>query len=239
MTRRGLLVLLPAAAHAAEAPALAPPPGATLPPGLPVRDGGRATTLGAAMGGIPAVFAFADYGCTTLCGTAIGLAAATLPEMGLLPGQDYRLVVLGLDPADGPAEAETMRRAWLGETGALAGSARFLTAAPETIAAATAALGYQAVRRGEGFDHPLALFVLRQDGRLGATFPSLGLEPEAVRDALRATDAPGLLARVQLVCAAAAAKGGLLRPVLAASGLGMIGVLAGGFLLLRRMERRA
>lgn len=236
MTRRGLLALLPATAHAAEAPALAPPPGAALPLDLPVHDGNRATTLGAAMGGMPAVFAFADYGCTTLCGTAIGLAAATLPGMGLVPGQDYRLVVLGLDPADGPAEAEAMRRAWLGEEGALAASARFLTAAPEAIAAATAALGYRAVRRGEGFDHPLALFVLREDGRLGATFPALGLEPEAVRDALRG---PGLIARVQLVCAAAVASGGLLRPVLTASGLGMIGILAGGFVLLRRMERRA
>jgi protein SCO1/2 len=156
MMRRGLLALLPVAAHAAEAPSLAPPPGAALPLDLPVRDGGRATTLGEAMGGMPAVFAFADYGCTTLCGTAIGLAAAMLPGMGLVPSRDYRLVVLGLDLADGPKEAEAMRRAWLGEAGALARSARFLTAAPAAIEAATAALGYQAVRRGDDFDHPLA-----------------------------------------------------------------------------------
>jgi protein SCO1/2 len=238
MTRRGLLALLPATAHAG-APSLAPPPGAALPPGLPVRDGHRHLTLGDALGGLPAVFAFADYGCTTLCGTSIGLAAAMLPGIGLVPGRDYRLVVLGMDPADGPAEAAAMRHAWLGETGALAETSRFLLADAPAIEAAMAALGYHAVRRGEGFDHPLALFVLRPDGRLGATLPALGAEPEALRAALRDTGSPGLLARMQLACTAAAAQGGLLRPVLAASGLGMIGILAGGFVLLRRWERRA
>ena len=69
-----------------------------------------------------------------------------------------------------------------------------------------------------------------------------GLDIDALRnvaDGVNALRGPGLIARVQLVCAAAVAPGGLLRPVLTASGLGMIGILAGGFVLLRRMERRA
>lgn len=247
MTRRGLLglvAILPAAPLRAAEPGLAPPPGAALPAGLAVRDqAGRPMTLGAALGGLPAVFAFADYDCAALCGTALGLAAATLPGTGLRPGQDYRLVVLGLDPDDGPDKALAMRRAWLGEGNALAETAVFLVAGPPGVAAATRALGYAVTRRGEGFDHPLALFVLQGDGRLSATLPALGAEPEEVRAALRAAAqgaAPGILTRVRLFCAGAVSgRGAALEGALTAGGAATLGLLGGGILLLRRRERRA
>ncbi len=247
MTRRGLLALLavlPATPLTAEEVGLAPPPGATLPLDLPVLDAsGQPIRMGEALAGLPAVFAFADYGCTTLCGTALGLAAAMLPQTGLGPGHDYRLVVLGLDPADGPGTAAAMRRAWLGEGTALAATARFLEAETPVLAAATQALGYRLRRRGGGFDHPLALFILRRDGRLAATLPALGATPEAVRAALdgAARDmVPGLLAQVRLLCqAAASGHGAALRNALAAGGVATLGILGGAFLLLRRRERRA
>ncbi|TDH60878.1 hypothetical protein E2C06_19870 [Dankookia rubra] len=247
MTRRGLLgllAILPAAPlHAAE-PGLTPPPGAALPAGLAVRDqAGRLMTLGSALGDLPAVFAFADYDCAALCGTALGLAAATLPGTGLRPGQDYRLVVLGLDAADGPDKALTMRRGWLGEGNALAESAAFLVAEALVVDTATRALGYAATRRGAGFDHPLALFVLRRDGTLSATLPALGAEPEEVRAALQAAASgrePGVFGRVRLFCAGAVSgRGAALRSALAAGGAVTLGLLGGGILLLRRRERRA
>ena len=247
MTRRGLLGLLatlPATPLRAAEPGLAPPPGAALPLGLAVRDqAGRPLTLGAALGGLPVVFAFADYDCAALCGTALGLAAATLPGTGLRPGQDYRLVVLGLDAADGPDKALAMRRAWLGEGNALAETAAFLVAEAPAVAAATRALGYVAIRRGAGFDHPLALFVLQRDGTLSATLPALGAAPEEVRAALQAAargTEPGILGRVRLFCAGAASgHGTALRGALAAGGATTLGLLGGGILLLRRRERRA
>ncbi|WP_431271824.1 hypothetical protein [Dankookia sp. P2] len=236
--------ILPAAPLRAAEPALAPLPGAALPVGLAVRDqAGRAMTLGAALGGLPAVFAFADYDCAALCGTALGLAAATLPGTGLRPGWDYRLVVLGLDAADGPNKARAMRRGWLGEGNALAGSAAFLVAEAAVVAAATRALGYVATRRGAGFDHPLALFVLRRDGTLSAVLPALGAEPEEVRAALQAaarSAEPGIFGRVRLFCAGAATeRGAALEGALAAGGAATLGLLGGGILLLRRRERRA
>ena len=200
-------------------------------------------TLGAALGGLPAVFAFADYDCAALCGTALGLAAATLPGIGLRPGQDYRLVVLGLDAADGPDKALAMRRAWLGEGNALAETAAFLVPRPRWSPSPRCALGYAATRRGAGFDHPLALFVLQGDGTLSATLPALGAEPEEVRAALRAAARgaePGIFGRVRLFCAGAASgRGAALEGALAAGGAATLGLLGGGILLLRRRERRA
>ncbi|RYJ04505.1 MAG: SCO family protein [Acetobacteraceae bacterium] len=237
-------VLSPAARLHAEEPGIAPPPGAALPLGLPVRDAaGQPLTLGDAIGSLPVIFAFADYDCTTLCGTALGLAAAALPGTGLRPGQDYRLVVLGLDAADGPDKARAMRQAWLGDSGALARTAAFLTAGEPALATAMQALGYAATRRGDGFDHPLALFVLQGDGRLSAILPALGAEPEDLRAALRAAGRaaePGLFAQVRLLCASAASgHGAVLRGVLAIGGVATIGLLAGSFVLLRRRERGA
>ena len=247
MRRRGLLALAalaPVAAARAEAPAVAPPPGAALPMDLPLRDAsGRRLTLSAALGGLPALFAFADYDCAALCGTALGLAAATLPGTGLRPGADYRLVVLGLDPGDGPAKAAAMRRAWLGEDTPLARSARFLTGDPPALARAEAALGYQALRQGGGFVHPLVLFALRADGRLAAMLPALGAAPEELRAALLAAagpDGPGLVERVGLLCQGiASGRAGVLRVALAFSGATTVALLGGGLWLLRRQERRA
>ncbi|MDO9708770.1 thioredoxin domain-containing protein [Paracraurococcus lichenis] len=246
MTRRGLLALavaLPGAARA-EAPGVSPPPDAALPLDLALRDAaGRPILLGEALGGLPTIFAFADYDCAALCGTALGLAASALPRSGLVPGRDFRLVVLGLDPADGPAKAAAMRRAWLGEGTPLADSARFLVGAAPALARAEAALGYRALRQGERYLHPLVLFALRADGSLAATLPALGATPEDMRDALRSAareDAPGLFARVQLVCEGLApGRETVLRSVLAASGAATVAVLAGGLVLLRRWERRA
>jgi protein SCO1/2 len=247
MTRRGLLALLAmlqaGPLRAEEVPELAPPAGARLPLDIEVRDtAGRARRMGEVLGGLPVVFTFADYHCEALCGTALGLATATLPGTGLRPGEDYNLVVLGLDPRDGPAEATAMRRAWLGEGTALAASARFLVAAAPAVEAAMRALGYRVRRRETGFDHPLALLVLRADGHLAATLPAFGAAPEELRAALRAAGteaAPGLLARVQLLCqGAGSGRGAALRATLAASGATTFALLSGGIMMLRRRERR-
>ncbi len=265
MNRRGAAALIPllglagpaiaAEADAETVPGIQPPPGARLPLGLAARDeAGRALTLGEALGGRPAVFAFADYTCTVLCGTALGLAAAMLPQTRLLPGVEYRFVVLGLDPRDGPAAAAAMKRAYLGESGGLAAAAHFLTAAAPAVATAMQALGYRARYRegpaAEGFDHPLALLILAPDGRLSALLPGLGAQPEALRAALLAAAAAGnggggtggFAAGVRLLCQgiglpAGGARGAAVRAALAASGAATLLGMAGGALLLRRRAR--
>ncbi|MCO6417959.1 hypothetical protein JYK14_17595 [Siccirubricoccus sp. KC 17139] len=246
MTRRFLLALaaaFPALSAWAAAPGVAPPPQAALPLDLALRDAtGQPLRLGEALDGQPAIFAFADYDCVTLCGTALGLAAATLPGTGLRPGRDYRLLVLGLDPADGPAKAAAMQRAWLGEGTALAGAARFLVGTAPALASAQAALGYSAARQGEGFLHPLALFALRPDGRLAAVLPALGAAPEELRDALREAarpEAPGLFASIRLVCqGSGSGRSAALLGVLAAAAAATVAALGGSLMLLRRRERR-
>lgn len=160
--------------------ALAPTPGARLPPDLPLRDeGGHATTFAAAQGGRPAVLVLADYTCTVLCGTALGLASMALRD----GGQGAVLLVLGIDPRDGPAEAAAMKAAYVapGE-----GAAHFLVAARPALDRVEAVLGYHAAYDAatDSFAHPAGLVVLAPDGRVSRVLPGLEADAATLRLAL-------------------------------------------------------
>ena len=238
------VLLLTGAAHAAE-PGLAPPSGARLSLGEVFRDEtGRPMTIGQALGGLPAVLVFADWTCRALCGTTLGLAAMALPETGLRPGADYRLVAIGLDPHDGPQEAAAMKAAHLDDDPALAMAAPFLSGDAAAVRSATAALGFHAVhdRDQDQFAHPAALLVLAPDGRLAQVLPAFGLEPDALRTALQAAAAGrsgGILAQVLLIChqaLAAKGPGAWVLDTLMGGGVVTVLALASWLLLLRRRE---
>jgi protein SCO1/2 len=251
----GLLVLAclagPARTAPAEEPALVPPPGAHLPLGLAARDEtGRPTTLRAAAEGRPIALVFADYSCTALCGTALGLLASVLPDTGLRAGEDFALLAIGLDPRDGPAEAASMRRAHFGDGTRAGAAARFLVAEPAAVSAATEALGYRTVYHPESdlFAHPLAVMVLAPDGRVVAALPGLGLGAgelrSALKDAARPLPAvsPTLLQRAVLVCRGFAAPGsgprGIALAAAIAAGAATVAAGLAGLVLLLRVQRR-
>lgn len=245
-----LLLALAVSPARAEEPALAPPADARLPLDLPARDEtGRPTTLRDAVGGRPFVLVFADYTCPTLCGTALGLVSAALPETGLRLGEDVSLLVLGLDPKDGPGEAAAMRRAHAGDGTAIAAASHYLVLDAPAIDTATAAMGYHAVWRAEEdrFDHPLAWLVLASDGRLAEALPALRFDAAALRRAVEKAGqpvvaAPQLLQRALAICSGFGALGTGPRrtALLAALALGGTVMLAGlgGFVLLVRAQRR-
>lgn len=207
-----------------------PPPGARAPMGEAFRDGaGRPATLATAGGGRPTVLVFADYGCTSLCGPALSVTAARLGGTGLAPGADYRLAVLGLDPASTPDQARAFGEARLGRGSAL-GRAATLMVGPATAQVARAlGYGYAYDARAHQFAHPVAAFVLTRDGRLAASLGELDLTVPALRAAVEAAGGgrtTGLVDRLALVChGALAAVGRFDAPV-------VVGLRAGGVLTL-------
>ncbi|MFC7552965.1 hypothetical protein ACFQU7_12950 [Pseudoroseomonas wenyumeiae] len=187
-----LLACLAAPAFAATPPAgglteaalaevaLAPAAGASLPPGLPLRDeAGRVTSFAAAQGGRPAVLVLADYSCTVLCGTTLGLASAAMREAG----EGAVLLALGIDPRDGPAEAAAMKAAYVAPDAAWA---HFLLADQPALERAEAVLGYRAAYDAatDSFAHPVGLVVLAPDGRVSRVLPGLETDPATLRLAL-------------------------------------------------------
>jgi protein SCO1/2 len=182
-----------------------PPANATLPLTLGfVDEQGRPVTLADALSGTPAVVIFADYTCRTLCGPIVEFAAAGLAQSGLRPGEDYRLIIIGLDPRDGLDSARAMRSAHIGRD-AVGRAAIFLTGEEPAIRRATDALGlsYRYDAERDQFAHPAAAYVVDREGRVTRVLSGLGLDGADLRLALvdAGKGSIGTLAdRVRLLC---------------------------------------
>jgi protein SCO1/2 len=183
-----------------------PPPNAALPLALSFHDeNGRPTTIGTAIGGIPALVIFADYTCHTLCGPILEFTAGGLGKTGLKPGTDYRLVVIGLDPKNGLDAARAMRAIHLDPGNPVGQAAVFLSGSDTDIGAATSAVGlhYAYDTAHDQYAHPAAVYVVDAQGRVRRVLSPLGLDGGDLRlaivDAGKGTI--GTLAdRIHLLC---------------------------------------
>ena len=156
-----------------------------LPPDLSLTDEqGTTKSLQRWLDGKPTVWVLADYTCKTLCGPVIGVVGDALNETGLRPGQDFRYMVVGLDPKDTAIDAAAMKHARIGD--AIAGGTYFLRASAQDTATLLHAFGFQAVydRDNDQFAHPAAAFVVTPQARIAFMLSGLVLQPADVRLAL-------------------------------------------------------
>lgn len=162
-------------------------PGGVIPLSLSfIDDNGKPRTLGQAIGRTPAVLIFADYTCTNLCGPILSFAAAGLEKSNLMPGKDFHLVVIGLDPKDDIKEARALKASRIGSDTPLAGASVVLTGNQEVIRTATEAAGYHYVYDADHdqFAHPAAAYVLTREGRITRVLSGLGVSGGDLRLAL-------------------------------------------------------
>jgi protein SCO1/2 len=162
-----------------------PPPNAKIPVDASWQDErGRDVRLGDALQAGPVVLIFADFTCTSLCSPMLGTVSGLLADSKLVPGRDYRLLVLGLDPKDGTDDALAMRRQ-IGDSRVLAATA-FLRADQQRIGEATRAVGYRFSYDAEHdqFAHPAALLILTVQGGVSRVLSGLGLSSTDLRLAL-------------------------------------------------------
>jgi protein SCO1/2 len=166
--------------------AVEPPPDAVLPLDLQFLDEGAQRRTLRQMLGKPAVVVFTDYTCRTLCGPILSFVAAGLERSGLVPGVDYRLVVIGLDPRDDLQSASAMKETRVGSGTPLAAATIMLKGEEPAIAAAAAALGYRYAYDAEHdqFAHPAAAFVVNPAGRVSRVLAAMGLDGPDLRLAL-------------------------------------------------------
>ncbi len=228
--------------------AVAPPPGARVPPDLVFTEAReeRPIGLGAALGGRPALLLPVDYTCGNVCDPMVSLSAAALRATGLRPGIDISLILVGLDPRDGPPAA----RALLDRDGAgaaLGEGVRALVGDQATIERLTGALGYGFIRDpgADAIAHPAASLLLAPDGRLARVLSPLAMNGRDLRLAIveAGEGRVGTLAdRFTLLCYGFDAATGLYTPLvrrlLVAAALATFVAIAGGILILSRMRRR-
>ena len=167
-------------------------PGALIPPGLVFDDqAGRRAAIGSLYGGKPAILTLNYYQCPMLCPITLANLAKTMSGMkGLMPGRDYTVLTVSINPAEKTDDArgradETFRT--LGDIKA-AGPPyawwRFMFGKEPEIEGLTRAVGFRYQKVGDGFAHPSVFIVLTPEGRVSRYLYGVEQEPNDLRMAL-------------------------------------------------------
>lgn len=224
---------------------LSPPANASVPLQLMFRDlAGHQVSFAQAIGGRPALLLFVDYTCRTICGPALVIASSALGQTGLNPGADYRLIVVGFDPKDGPDEARKMAEQ-IADAAVLRATV-LLTSDSDSARRLADAVGYRFSydAANDQFAHPAGALVLTASGRVSRVLSSLALNPQDLRIAIvEASDGltGGLVDRLTALCYGFDPVHGIYTPIIGramqiAAGLTMIGLIA-FITILRRRSR--
>ena len=163
---------------------------AQLPLDLPFRDeDGKEVTLRSFFhAGRPVVVTLNYFSCPMLCSVFLDGLTATLEDMDWVPGRQFDIVTVSIDPRDDAAGATKKRAHFiekLGKPEAAAGW-HFLTGSEADTKQLADSLGFTyrfLPDRGE-FAHSAGLFVVTPTGRLSRTITGVAFEPETVRLAL-------------------------------------------------------
>ena len=165
--------------------AFAQRPGAQLPADVTLRDeqGGAVRTGALFGGGRPLVLVFDYFRCKTLCGVVLGDLAAALRRVPLVPGRDYGVLAVSIDPAETPADAAAQKAAHVGRDPDFAGAARFLTGdEPEVRRLAEAAgFPYRFDPAIGQFAHPAGVVLLAPGGVVSRYIFGVGYDPLDLR----------------------------------------------------------
>ena len=82
-----------------------------------VDDHGRQVRLGDFFGSRPVVMALAYFECPMLCTQVLNGMTGSLKTMNFTPGKDYDVVVISINPREGPMLASEKKQAYVGQFG--------------------------------------------------------------------------------------------------------------------------
>ncbi len=258
----GLYVLTRATAAGAHADgAVAPPPdllarvgfeprlGAQLPLDLVFRDAhGVTLRLGQALEGRPALLVPGYYYCANLCGVVRAGVAQAVTASGLVPGEQFNLLLFSIDPHESPADAAAAQQSDArAHPFAHVGRWRYLIGAPAASAALSQALGFRYLfdpRNGQ-YAHAAGVLVLSPQGTITQYLPGVQFSPLTLRLAMVSASQGRLgtlVDRLVLLCCDYDSSTGryslLVSRVLQAMGILTLLTLGGLIVTLRRGEAR-
>ena len=163
-------------------------PGAQIPLDGAFRDeAGRPVSLRALADGKPLVIAPVQHHCPNICGLTLEGLRNAIAGQSYKPGRDFTVVALGIDPREGPADAEASERHLT--NAAAAPGVYSLVGTQAQIRQVTNALGYRYGwdPRIQQYAHIAAVAVLTPKGRLARWL--YGVAPKAQDLHLALTDA--------------------------------------------------
>ncbi|MGE0547149.1 MAG: SCO family protein [Kofleriaceae bacterium] len=136
----------------------------------------------------PVVLVLAYARCTMLCSLVLRGVATAARGMSLVPGDDYRLVVIGLDPKETIDEAARKQAVLLEQLGRPGERSRwpYLVGTRANIDAVAAALGFHYAwdPRTEQYAHAAVIFVVTPAGQVSRYLHGVQYEPRELAAAL-------------------------------------------------------
>jgi protein SCO1/2 len=162
-----------------------PHPDAAVPIDQILRDSsGRRTTLRDLAAGKPILLVPVQFHCPNICGVTLAGLLQAVTRQKFVPGDDFALIAFGIDPREGPKDAQQLLDRLAVEFPDL--SVQGLTGMDGNIAAMTDALGYRYAWDSalQQFDHLAAVAVMTADGRLSNWLYGVAPEPRDVALAL-------------------------------------------------------
>lgn len=149
---------------------------------------GRTVTLGQYFDGKPVILALVYYQCPMLCTQVLNGLLASVQNISLQMGKDYRVITVSIDPSDSPIEALQHHRLYTGEYGRDSSGEgwHFLTGAEPQIHALADSVGFRYAYDSQSgqYAHPSAIMVLTPAGKIAEYFYGITYNSRDLRLAL-------------------------------------------------------
>lgn len=136
----------------------------------------------------PIVLVPGYYSCPDMCGQVIHGMLAALNDVDLVPGRDYQIINVSIDPRETPTTAKERKDKFLQQLQHVGGDEgwRFLTGKEPAIKALCGSVGFRYfwAEHDHRFDHPAALLFVTPQGNLGRVLTGTTFSAADVRLAI-------------------------------------------------------
>jgi protein SCO1 len=149
---------------------------------------GAAALLADYFGSKPVILVLAYYECPNMCTLVLNALLQSAHDLKLEIGKDYQIIVVSIDPHEGPALATAKKQIYAqryGRPGAANGW-HFLTGDEASIRSVANAVGFRFVYdpQTRQFAHPSVITVLTPAGKVSRYFAGIEYPPSDLRLAL-------------------------------------------------------
>jgi protein SCO1/2 len=152
-------------------------------------DAGKSVQLASYFGKRPAILALVYYQCPMLCSEELNGLTGALEMVNFVPGKDFDVIVVSIDPSEGTELAAAKKRIYLRRYGRQETAAgwHFMTGTQPNIDALTKAVGFGYVKipgpdgRLTQFAHASSIQIVTPEGKLAQYYMGVEYSPKDLR----------------------------------------------------------
>ena len=152
-------------------------------------DMGKQVQLASYFGKKPAILALVYYQCPMLCSEELNGLSSALQMVSLVPGKDFNVIVVSIDPSEGTDLAAAKKRSYVRRYGhpETAAGWHFMTGTQQNIDALTKTVGFSYVKipgpdgKLTQFAHASSIQLVTPKGKLAQYYMGVEYSPKDIR----------------------------------------------------------